>query len=340
MMTGDQQECGPPVTRVSFVKTYKTASTTISSILIRYGINNNLSFVLPSHHEQGWFSRTVRFNSKMQKKLLPPLPGSNYSILASHVPFNKTAIEEVIPNATHITILRHPVFAYESIFGFFKIARNFKIKKQSRQNEFQTFLLNSDKYLKRVKDPFYKTLLRNRQIFDVGLDLKDYDNETIVDYVIDRASKEFDLVMIAEYFDESLILLKNVMCWELEDILYMQQNKRVDHLRYKINDWERQRILELNEADVKLYQHFNETFWRKVEAYGSKFSKDLATFQSKLEKMHTECIDDGKYTTDYRGRRNTTLLKDGAPAYCSNIHDNSFSSLASRQTLNISNPIL
>ena len=36
---------------------------------------------------------------------------------------------------------------------------------------------------------------------------------------------EFDLVMIAEYFDESLILLKNLMCWTTEDIAFVRRFK-------------------------------------------------------------------------------------------------------------------
>ncbi|XP_006816248.1 galactosylceramide sulfotransferase-like [Saccoglossus kowalevskii] len=290
-----KSECVHPLSQVVFVKTYKTASTTISSILFRYGISNNLSFVLPSKHNPGWFSRTVRFNSKMKKSLLPPLPGSNYSILASHVPFNKKSIDDVIPHAKYITILRHPVSAYESIFGFFKIAEYVNIDHNATQDAFKIFLSNSDKYLKRVKDPYHKTLLRNRQIFDIGLDFEDYDNATRVGYVIKQASKELDLVMITEYFDESLILLKKLLCWKYEDIFYIHQNKRNDRLRVEIEDWERQRILELNAADFKLYQHFNYTFWRKVKAYGPNFSKDLATFRRMLDNMHTECAGTGQW---------------------------------------------
>ena len=37
---------------------------------------------------------------------------------------------------------------------------------------------------------------------------------------------QFDLVMILERFDESLVLLQDLMCWPTEDIVYLKQNER------------------------------------------------------------------------------------------------------------------
>ncbi|XP_002731004.1 galactosylceramide sulfotransferase-like [Saccoglossus kowalevskii] len=329
--------CDYPLTNVVFLKTYKTASTTVSSILIRHGLRNNLSFVLPSHHNPGWFSRTERFNSKMAKQLLPPLPGTQYNMLVSHVPFNKQAIDKVIRNATYITILRHPVANYESIFGFMKIANYFHINQNTSQDPFEVFLSNTTMYFKRINDSYHKTLLSNRQIFDVGLDLKNYNNETLVDNVIQQASDEFDFVLIAEYFDESLVLLKKLLCWDFKDIMYFQQNKRNNKLRFDIDDWKRQRILEINKADYKLYQHFNKTFWREVEAYGDNFHEDLATFRDMLLKIQSECVDEDKFVIDYKGRRNATILKNNAPTYCNDISKDGFDNLGNKQKATSSN---
>ncbi|XP_002741909.2 galactosylceramide sulfotransferase-like [Saccoglossus kowalevskii] len=252
-------------------------------------------------------------------------------MLVSHVPFNKTAINNVIPNATFITILRHPVAAYESIFGFFKIPRILHIHYAANEDPFKMFLSDTDMYVKLTKNPYYMTLLKNRQMFDIGLEPKNYDNETLVDHVIQQAAKDFDLVMIAEYFDESLILLKQLLCWEFGDILYVHQNTRSDKLRFKIDDWKRQRILEINSADYKLYQHFNETFWHKVKAYGDNFYEDLKIFRDMLQKVLLECLDKGRYVIDYANRRNRTLLKDGAPRYCTQIDRSGFGEIAARQ---------
>ena len=38
---------------------------------------------------------------------------------------------------------------------------------------------------------------------------------------------QFDLVLILERFDESLVLLQDLMCWPTEDIVYLKQNERI-----------------------------------------------------------------------------------------------------------------
>ena len=34
------------------------------------------------------------------------------------------------------------------------------------------------------------------------------------------------MVLIMEYFDESLVLLKRELCWELDDVVYFKLNQR------------------------------------------------------------------------------------------------------------------
>ena len=36
---------------------------------------------------------------------------------------------------------------------------------------------------------------------------------------------EFDLVLLAERFDESLVVMKDVLCWDLQDIKYLKVRK-------------------------------------------------------------------------------------------------------------------
>lgn len=43
---------------------------------------------------------------------------------------------------------------------------------------------------------------------------------------IDELAEKIDLVLIMEYFDESLVLLKRELCWELDDVVYFKLNQR------------------------------------------------------------------------------------------------------------------
>ena len=60
-----------------------------------------------------------------------------------------------------------------------------------------------------------KDLLENSQAFDLGLDHSSTKEE--VEAMIEDMDT-WDLVLITEYYDESLVLMKRKMCWELADV--------------------------------------------------------------------------------------------------------------------------
>ena len=47
-----------------------------------------------------------------------------------------------------------------------------------------------------------------------------------------KTDDDFDLVMIAERFEESLVLLSELLCWPLEDMVYLKTNQ----LTHKVSD--------------------------------------------------------------------------------------------------------
>lgn len=55
-------------------------------------------------------------------------------------------------------------------------------------------------------------------MFDLGFENKLFENRNAMTQYINYIENEFDLVLINEYFDESLILLRNLLCWDLQDI--------------------------------------------------------------------------------------------------------------------------
>ena len=63
---------------------------------------------------------------------------------------------------------------------------------------------------------------QNELLWDLGMDVSSINNDTAIRNKIKSYYKEFDLVLIAERFDESLIVMKNYLCWDMEDILYLK----------------------------------------------------------------------------------------------------------------------
>ena len=67
-------------------------------------------------------------------------------------------------------------------------------------------------------------LLHNSMLYDFGMNPKDYGNETILKNLISEIDQTFDLIMIVENFNESMVLLKNGLSWDYEDLLSVKLN--------------------------------------------------------------------------------------------------------------------
>ena len=67
----------------------------------------------------------------------------------------------------------------------------------------------------------------NQQSYDFGVRANQLNNLSAVKEKMAEIEKDFDLILIAEYFDESLVLLADHLCWNLEDMVYLKLNSRV-----------------------------------------------------------------------------------------------------------------
>ena len=61
-------------------------------------------------------------------------------------------------------------------------------------------------------------ILKNQQLWDLGLHTEDMENQEKVDAKIRELDSQFDFVILAEFFDEGLVILAKLLCWDLEDV--------------------------------------------------------------------------------------------------------------------------
>ena len=256
-------ECSPEE-HILFLKTHKTGSSTITNIFFRYGDLRDLSFVLSDDTRLGWPRRfQVTFPRLLQSK--------SPNILCSHARFNQKPMNWLFPKQTskYITILRNPVDNFESVFRYMKLGLPLGVR--DGPDSLQTFLKNVVSFGK-FKTVKASPLIRNPLLYDLGLSFKYYQNLTAVNEYIQFLDKEFDLVMIMDYFDESLVLMKRLLCWQMEDILYLKLNERHDKEKDTVlTDDVRENVKRWNKADVLLFEHFNRSFWKKIENEGESF---------------------------------------------------------------------
>ena len=61
-------------------------------------------------------------------------------------------------------------------------------------------------------------VFQNQQLWDLGLPNEDMENQEKIDAKIQELDAQFDFVILAEFFDEGLVILARLMCWDLEDV--------------------------------------------------------------------------------------------------------------------------
>lgn len=194
-------------------------------------------------------------------------------------------------NSKYVTILRNPITQFESSFYYFEFDRILHL--QHHDNPIKEFLTFPDEQLYnltlQLNDlPDTMNLIQSGMLYDLGFDFMDVEPHHKIKKVFEKLKDEFGLILLMEYFDESLILLKNEFCWEIDDILYIKQNQRNEHVQQITKETE-YRIKEWNRADVMLYEYFNKTFWKKVEKYGKLFWKDVDEFRRRNKEFTKIC---------------------------------------------------
>ncbi|XP_017163198.1 galactosylceramide sulfotransferase isoform X2 [Poecilia reticulata] len=281
-----KQDCSPKV-NIMFMKTHKTASSTILNILYRFGEKHKLKFALPNRRNDFCYPQPFLCSQVKDYR-----PGECFNILCNHMRFNYQEVSKLLPpNTLYVTILRDPVHLFESAFHYFQkiIPLTWRI---SGNNKLTEFLNNPEAfYSLEAINSFY---LKNLLFFDFGFDNNLKANDPRVMKEILYLSKLFHLVLIAEYFEESLILLKDLLCWSMEDILYFKLNVRRTSSVSRLDPETRAKALQWNWADWKLYQHFNATFWERVEAYGrTRMERDVNELRRRNAEMRATCIEGG-----------------------------------------------
>ena len=325
--TSPSDQCQPQ-DQIVFIKTHKTGSTTLQLILQVYGYYKNSSFLLNAKDNR---TGHIRYMKVRVKTVVPPLSVkardyknyyNNFDISTIHIRYNRSYLDRMMKNGTkYVSILRDPVSHFESAFDFFG---HYKDAKKSVESAIT-------KWFRKPKKGGHTD---NSQIVDLGLARTDLRNKSKVERHINLLSQEFDLILITEHFDESLLVLRKLKCWSFSDILYIKQNVRSNQ-SLPLSESTREKIRQWNVADLSLYHHFNKTLWKKIEKYGPDFSRDLMYFRQMQSRVYESCVGDTDTQNIRRFvKRRQYKVRSNATDYCTlmtNYDNNVFHRLWERQ---------
>jgi hypothetical protein len=120
--------------------------------------------------------------------------------------------------------------------------------------------------------------------WDMGLSPENFDDEIAITKEIERLDREFDLVMVANRMEESLVLLKHLLNWPLENVVHLNLNRRKPEKSSVLSVEERKVLSDWLAADVRIYEHFSRRFEEKVAEFNRKHST-MPAFLAALFKM-------------------------------------------------------
>ncbi|KAJ1089324.1 hypothetical protein NDU88_002475 [Pleurodeles waltl] len=259
------------------------------NIMYRFTEKHNLSIALPVDH-LGIFHYPQKFQAKFVEGFLTKKSGEHYNIMCNHLKFNLHEVQKVMQNNTvYVSILRNPISLLESSYSYFRFLPSF-----NKSKTLSEFLASPGSFYNPTES--YHMLVKNTMWYDFGYDSNAEDTDPYVQSVLKEIEQRFQLVLIAEYFDESMVLLKNMLCWEIEDVVNFKLNSRskdsIQHLTEKSKD----RAKEWCSLDWKLYQHFNRTFWKRIhETIGpEKMQEELKQLHSKQDELKDVCLQEGE----------------------------------------------
>ncbi|XP_034471397.1 galactose-3-O-sulfotransferase 4 isoform X2 [Hippoglossus hippoglossus] len=318
-----------PHTHIMFLKTHKTASSTVLNMLYRFGEERNLRFALPMGYQLGY---PLPFNAHRVKGYRGP-GAMEFHIMGNHMRFHKLEVEKVMPEDTfYFSIIRDPVSLAESSFAYYKeVAPAFR-----KAKGLGDFADDPKKYYDpRLRNNHYA---RNLLWFDFGMDHNANFSMALAQRGEAMIRRAFKLILVSEYFDHSMILLRHALCWPLDAVVSFSLNARQQkpsgigvmsgswvgkavagvgvrggHSQAKmppnlpLTEEQRERLRQWNALDWYLYKAVNQTFWEEIQRFGlTEMEQEVALLRTRREELARVCLrDGGKPVEAYRIRDKT-----------------------------------
>lgn len=272
-----------PTPPIAFVKTHRTGSSALASIIHRFGDRRDLSFVLPAgeKHGLGWpaafpGAEAVAFNSA---------PTHQYDVISNNAVLNEAHMRQYLkvqPEPFFFTVLRRPIAQVASSFDTYHHPAGEDWEMRIEWLEKLWFM--NDKLEASEKGPILEAYFQNPQAHDLGWYERvggtpkyDFDDIAIQKWILE-VDKTIGLVLLTEYLNEGLVLLAEKLGLEVTDMAYVQLKPKAAHL--DPSESQAGKLRELYRVDLTLFDHFSKLFWQKWKQAGG-----YAKLQPKLQQL-------------------------------------------------------
>uniref|UniRef100_A0A8C3RTX5 Galactose-3-O-sulfotransferase 2 n=1 Tax=Chelydra serpentina TaxID=8475 RepID=A0A8C3RTX5_CHESE len=276
-----------PKTHVVFLKVHKSASSTVMNILFRFGETHNLTFALPINGASQLGYPHYFLAESVEGFTLGN--ASEFNIMCHHMRFLQAQVQRVMPSSTfYFSILRNPIHLMESSFTYYKGSSPF-----SRAQSLEEFLSQPVRfYNSSAPDSQYA---KNLMAFDFGFNHNGNFSAKHMQLMLRYIEEAFDLLLLSEYFDESMVLLKEALCWDLDSIVSFPLNSREESTRSPLSESMAEKIKSWNRLDWAIYRHFNRTFWQRIDwnMGRERMQQEVRVLRERREQLAKTCLQGG-----------------------------------------------
>lgn len=265
---------------IMFIKVHKCASGTVQNILMRFGLRHDLNFLLPFFFYITYYEPYKEDFTPMETRTID----SKYHILTHPTRYGSNLKTFMYADTVSVTILRSPASVFESKYNYFML--NSMLGKS-----FSEFMKSPYDIQSPIRDtmPVYRGF--NQMSMDLGLDQMYFENQTAIRSFIQYIDEEFDFVMMVEYFDESLVMLAQLMGWPLDHVAYVPINKRRQGVKYYLTESDREILSDLNKADTLLYDYFLKKFQKCRQQFGvDRLQEEVNKLRKLNEALREKCV--------------------------------------------------
>ncbi|GFN90292.1 galactose-3-o-sulfotransferase 3 [Plakobranchus ocellatus] len=290
--------------QVVFAKVHKAASSTIQNIMLRFAMARNLSVLLPDHSNV--------LNEK-ESKIDPSLliahqEGEPFDMLCNHLIFNESEIGKYVPEtAFRVAILREPMKQALSALQYYTTvypSKQLNDGLSKHPNDpINGFLQHPEDFIQtEIGYNPARSFVNNRMSIDLGFDLDNFEaskrNTTKIQAFLKKLESQFDVILISDYFDESIVLLRRLLRWSFKDIIHFRVNTA--HQEDKFSIWNKKPIMntttierfrQWDRIDYDLYEYFLPIFKEKIRNE-YLFQNELKAFQKVQQDILSYCLND------------------------------------------------
>ncbi|XP_033755847.1 galactose-3-O-sulfotransferase 3-like [Pecten maximus] len=298
-VSSSQTQYKQSVNHIAFIKLPKAGSTTVQNIFLRYGDEKNLTFALPSIRKAGGSSLTSRF-------FFPPPENGVYDITCTHIRYNRREFSRLLPKDTkYIGTVREPFSHFSSKIRFLRPKSVLGIP---GENPVLEYLKKEAKH--RNSSGRYDYLCNGMSFyygFSGNLFLKK--NDADIEKNLRRLGNEMDMILVLEYLDESVVLMRRMLNWDLRHVLYtkLRVNKEEDP-RLKFGSEEAKLHKSCAYLDDLLYEFFVHKLKELIKRQQSDFYDELAYFRKVRLKYDQFCL-----SSISNDQQNTEMTFEGSP---------------------------